>query len=205
MKKIPIGISDFETIIENNYYYVDKTLLIEELLERKGQVTLAPRPRRFGKTLNLSMIQYFFEKNIRPKASLFENLAISYRPECMKEQGQYPVIFLTFKDVKHTCWAECQNHLNGLIIDEFRRHLYLCQGTVLEDSEKNDFYAIVQRSASSDLYQNSLKHLALYLHRYWNKKPIILIDEYDTPIHAGYMHNYYNNIISFMRIFLEVA
>lgn len=200
--KIPIGISDFETIIENNYYYVDKTLLVEELLNRKGQVTLVPRPRRFGKTLNLSMIQYFFEKSTKSKAHLFANFAINNRSACMKEQGQYPVIFLTFKDVKLDNWHSCYSNIQGLIVNEFRRHAYLLDSSILMASEKNEFNAIIDRTALEDLYQNSLKTLSLYLLSYWGKKPIILIDEYDTPIHAGYTHDYYDNIISFMRIFL---
>lgn len=202
MKKIPIGISDFEEIIEKKFYYVDKTLLIDSVLNAGSKAILVPRPRRFGKTLNMSMLQYFFEKKDGSKAHLFEKLAIHESPSCMQHQGHYPVIFLTFKALKHDTWIGCNNSLIGLIIQEYRRHIYVLQSDLLLASEKHDFNAILERNATSDVYESALKHLTHYLYKYYGVKPIILIDEYDTPIHAGYIHGYYNNIIMFMRNFL---
>src|SRR5271157_1153605 len=126
MKKLPVGISDFEKIITGNFYYVDKTLLVKEILDSGTEVTLIPRPRRFGKTINLSMLRYFFEKqnigNGRGKVNtssttskLFDGLAISQHPECMKHQKQYPVIYLTFKDIKQNCWNVCYDKVKELI------------------------------------------------------------------------------------------
>lgn len=202
MKQIPIGISDFETIIEHNYYYVDKTLLVSNVLSARGQVTLIPRPRRFGKTLNMSMLQYFFENNSSSKAHLFNGLYVYQQPGCMAEQGQYPVIFLTFKDVKLDNWHGCYNLLTALIANEYRRHSYLENSSKLLPTEKKEFVALLEKSAGQELYQNALKQLTLFLFKHHGKKPIILIDEYDTPIHAGFTYNYYRQIIDFMRIFL---
>lgn len=202
LKTIPIGVTDFAVIIEKNYYYVDKTLLIHELITRHGQATLIPRPSRFGKTINMSMLQYFLEKRTTDQSYLFKNLAIAALPECMEHQGCYPVISLSFKGVKHDTWPECQTSLYSLIIDEFRRHKYLLDGAVLDISEKDDYRAVMTATAGSHLYHNALKHLSRYLNRFHGFKPIILIDEYDTPIHAGYIHGYYDQIIMFMRNFL---
>ena len=125
MKKIPLGITDFQEIIDNDFYYVDKTLLIKSILSEGAKATLIPRPRRFGKTINMSMLQYFFEKKEHSKSYLFNNLAISSLAEYMQHQGRYPVIALSLKGIKYDTWAECQNNLNSLISDEFRRHDYL--------------------------------------------------------------------------------
>lgn len=205
LKNIPIGITDFEEIIENNFYYVDKTVLIKSVLSEGAKAILIPRPRRFGKTLNMSMLQYFFEKREESKAYLFENLAISKFPECMHYQGYYPVIALSFKDIKHTEWQDCKNSLLGLIVQEFRRHIYLLDSALLLASEKKEFNDVLARSATSDLYESALKSLSSYLHRYHGVKPIILIDEYDTPIHSGYINGYYDKIIMFMRNFLSAG
>ncbi len=136
MQALPIGISDFERIVTGGFYYVDKSLLMKELLTRKTHVTLIPRPRRFGKTLNLSMLRYFFEKTDTSKAHLFQHLAIQQYPECMEHQGKYPVIFLTFKDIKYSTWTDCYNGLLEVLREEYTRHSYLKRSPALEDSEK---------------------------------------------------------------------
>jgi len=198
-KQLPVGISDFEKLITQNYYFVDKSLLIKEILDSGAEVTLIPRPRRFGKTLNLSMIKCFFEKTKESKAQLFNNLKITQYPEIMKHQGQSPVIFLTFKDVKQTNWQICYEKIRELIGNEFYRHNYLNNSNLLSSIQQKNFKAIIDGIATQAVYENSLKNLSEYLAKYHNKKPIILIDEYDTPVHASFMNNYYAEVISFMR------
>jgi hypothetical protein len=201
-KKLPIGISDFAEMVSENYFYVDKTLFIKEVLDSGAKATLIPRPRRFGKTLNLSMLRYFFEKTEEPTRDLFKGLAIEQDAECMAHQGQYPVVFLTFKDVKEGNWESCYKKIQEILSDEFKRHKYLLDGDFLMPQEKKDFSELVNRTSSQVTCENSLKNLSSYLAKYHNKRPIILIDEYDSPIHAGFKHGYYDEIVGFMRGFL---
>lgn len=199
-KKLPVGISDFQRLITDHYYFVDKSFLIKEVLDSGAAVTLIPRPRRFGKTLNLSLLRYFFEKTAESNRALFDGLKIANDQECMAEQGQYPVIFLTLKDVKEITWDTCYGKLKQLIADEFKRHSYLQE--TLSMIEKQDFETVVNRTACQALFENALKNLSAYLYHYHGKRAIILIDEYDSPIQAGFLNNYYNDIINFMRGFL---
>src|SRR5438445_13536793 len=124
LKPLPIGIDDFEKLISGNYYFVDKSLFIKELLEIASEATLIPRPRRFGKTLNLSMLRYFFEKTENSRAHLFENLAVAQFKDIMAHQGQYPVIFFTLKSIRSNTWDECYDMLKEIIADFYRQHLY---------------------------------------------------------------------------------
>ncbi|HBL98283.1 TPA: AAA family ATPase [Candidatus Dependentiae bacterium] len=199
-KLIPIGIDDFERIVEGNYYFADKSLLIKELLDSGAVVTLIPRPRRFGKTLNLSMLRYFFEKVNQSRCHLFDGLKIEQHADCMKHQGQYPVIWLTFKDVKSKNWAECYHLLRKQISGEFARHSWL--GENLFSPEREQFEKI--RMGEGDLadYMHALLDLSRYLEHVHKAKVMILVDEYDAPIHAGYLNGYYNEIIDFMRVFM---
>lgn len=205
-KKIPVGVVDFKKIIEENYYYIDKTFLIKELIESGSQVTLIPRPRRFGKTINLSMLKYFFEKTTVDKSYLFKDLNISnYSKEYSKHFCKYPIIHITFKDIKNTSLEDCFENLKSLIADEFSRHKYLLEGDFLDEFEKKFFINILDLTGSKSLYENSLKKLSFYLTKYFNTKVIILIDEYDTPVQSGYNNGYYDEIIEFMRNFLSGA
>ncbi len=201
-KNLPIGISDFEQLITENYYFVDKSLLIKELLDTKAAVTLIPRPRRFGKTLNMSMLRYFFEKTEINKQHLFFALNIAKHKNCMAHQGQYPMIFITFKDIKKTTWDDCYKKLIDVISKEFKRHDYLLKGSILDSNQKRDFKKIMAKKADLVLYESALENLSAFLADYHKKKPIILIDEYDTPVHAGFINNYYEDVINFMRSFL---
>ncbi|MBY0353230.1 AAA family ATPase [Candidatus Babeliales bacterium] len=203
MKKLPIGLSDFKELIQENYYFVDKSLLIKDLLEEGAKALLVPRPRRFGKTLNMSMLQYFFEKAPESNRNLFSHLKISQHSESMIHQGQYPVIFLTFKDAKKLTWDGCLEKIKNVLSGEFRRHKYLLESSELDAQQKNSFQAIIDCSASQGVIENSLKDLTTYLHAYHGKRPIILIDEYDAPIQAGFMNGYYKEIINFMREMLS--
>lgn len=204
VKKIPVGISDFKNIIEGNYYYIDKSLFIKDILDIASTAVLIPRPRRFGKTLNISMLKYYFEKNETDYSSLFNNLAISKEGERYTSvQGQYPVIFLTFKDVNANNFELCYEHLKNVIIDEYKRHRYLLEGDFLYVEDKKLFSQIISGNANRANYENALKNLSKYLSEYYDENVMILIDEYDTPIQQGYLSGYYDEVIAFMRNFLS--
>lgn len=204
-KPLPIGISDFKTIIEDGYTYVDKTLLIEQLVEQGTAVALIPRLRRFGKTLNLSMLRYFFEKGEQETGYLFKDLKIWKQEKYRAMQGQFPVIFITLKDVKHASWEETIASLRELIGEEFRRHRYILEGTALTDEEKEDYHRISRREDGQTLIEKSLLLLSKWLNRYHNKRVILLIDEYDTPVHAAYVGGYYDTLIGFLRNWLSAG
>ena len=201
-KAVPVGIEDFERIINEDYYYVDKTMLIEELLINRAPVTLFTRPRRFGKTLNMSMIKSFFDiKNKEENKKLFENLKIS-NSEYMSEQGKYPVIFISLKDLKGNSWKE-----NFILIKKYIKNIYM-EFYNLKDKLnpifKNDFEKIVMEKEDADwLY--ALKNLSNYLYEYYGEKAIILIDEYDAPIINAFDKGYYNEAINFFQTFYSSA
>jgi len=207
-KKIPVGIDDFKKVIEGNYYYIDKTLLIKEILDSGAEVTLIPRPRRFGKTLNMMMVRHFFEKhpsNNNGMGYLFKNLKISEYPDIMKHQGQYPVIFMTFKKVKSDSWEDCYERIQEVIAKEFCRHDYLLQGNILRDVQKKDFQNIIDKTSSQAVLESALEALSGYLALYHGTNAIILIDEYDEPIHAGYNNKYFDKVVNFMRNFMTAG
>ncbi len=200
-KYIPLGIDDFEKLIEGNYYFVDKSLFIKELLASRAEVTLIPRPRRFGKTLNLSMTQCFFEVTGKSRRHLFTGLAIEREADCMEHQGKYPVISISFKDIKSLTWEDCQKKLWEYIGAECKRHLDVLE-PVLDPFERKKLQALITGTAHLTSYESALLFLSRLLERAYQHKLIILIDEYDSPIHAGYANGYYNEIASFMRNFL---
>lgn len=205
MKKLPIGIDNFEKVISQGYYYIDKTLFIKELIDSGAEATLIPRPRRFGKTLNLSMVRCFFEKMAVSRIDLFANLAIKNHDIAMKHQGQYPVIFLTFKFSNEPSWDGCLAMLKRILAEEYQRHSYLLDSDVLNDRERKEYLAIKDLKADDIAYKFSLKLLITYLSAYHNKNPIVLIDEYDVPIHGGYRHGYFDQVIAFMRSMLGLG
>lgn len=202
-RRLPIGISDFKRIIDDGYAYIDKTLLIEEFFNCGDQVALIPRMRRCGKTLNLSMLRYFFEKVEEETRYLFENLNIWKNENFRDLQGKFPVIFLTLKDIKQLSWEDMLASLQQLLSQEFRRHSYLLEGDKLSDSDKADFLRIDKREAGKDLLESSLLLLSNWLYRYHNKRVILLIDEYDTPAHAAYVGGFYDSLIPFLRNWLS--
>ncbi|MBS0621813.1 MAG: AAA family ATPase [Verrucomicrobia bacterium] len=202
-KPLPIGISDFKELIDGGYAYVDKTLFIEEITEERIKVALIPRPRRFGKTLNLSMLRYYFEKSEEDTSYLFKDLQIWQNEACRALQGQYPVIFLTFKDIKYSSWEEAFKVLRFLISREFGRHRYLLEQEMLMIEERELFGKIVSEEVDQALVGQSLLLLTEWLHRYHKQPVVLLIDEYDTPIHAAYIGNYYDPAIEFLRNLLS--
>ncbi|AWI05762.1 AAA family ATPase [Clostridium drakei] len=203
MKKISIGITDFKEIINNNYYLVDKSLFIKEIMEDGSKVLLIPRPRRFGKTINMSMLKYFFEKTDEDNSFLFKELYIYKCKDVMEKQGKYPVIYLTFKDEKYLSWKDCKSGMKFVIGNEFKRHKYLLKSNIMDDEEKETYKDIMNLKADDIYYHKSLLSLSMYLSKHYNEKTVIIIDEYDVPIQGGYTGNYYEDIINFMRNFLS--
>ena len=202
MKKIALGESDFKSIIDNSEYFVDKTLLIKEFLEDSSRIVLIPRPRRFGKTLNLSMIRYFVEKSDEDRRYLFNNLLIEKEKEIMKRQGIYPTIYLTFKDEKHNDFNKfidsIRSHLSA-VYNDFK-YIY---NSIDSDYEKEIFKKILLGKGSEGDMEKALMKLSKYLYNYHGEKVIVLIDEYDTPIQHGYFSGIYDETIGFMRNFLS--
>ena len=201
-KAVPVGIEDFERIINEDYYYVDKTLLIEELLINRAPVTLFTRPRRFGKTLNMSMIKYFFDvKNKEKNKKLFENLKVS-NSEYMSEQGKYPVIFVSLKDLKADTWEECLKRLKLFIFDLYAEFEYIREK--MNEWDKRKFEKVLYEKEDAD-YIMSLKFLSDSLYKYYGEKVIILIDEYDAPIINAFDKGYYNEAVNFFQTFYSSA
>lgn len=199
-KKIAIGKSDFKTIIEQDYYYIDKSLLIKDVIDTSDEVLLIPRPRRFGKTLNMQMLKYFFMKSDDDFSSLFDGLAVTKHPDIMAHQGKYPVIHINLKGIKGSDWKTSYQLLIRIISDLYREHKYLAD--YLEEIDRNDFWNIIERKANEASLLNSLQDLAIWLKHYHQQPVIIIIDEYDTPILESQAKGYYEPMIDFMRSWL---
>ena len=201
-KAIPIGIENFEDIIKDNYYYVDKSMLIEDILVNRAAVTLFTRPRRFGKTLNMSMIKYFFDvRNKDENRKLFEGLKI-FGSEYMKEQGKYPVIFVSLKDLRADTWEGTFENLKSFISDLYAEFEDMRE--IMNKRDKIKFDKIFYEEEKGD-YETSLKLLSNYIYKYYGKKVIILIDEYDAPIINAFDKGYYNEAINFFQVFYSSA
>ena len=198
LKPLPIGVSNFKSAT-TNYYYVDKTLMIRDFLDAKPMVSLFTRPRHFGKTLNMDMLRVFFEKTAENTSIYFKDKLIWRCGEYYtKHQGQYPVIFLTFKDVKCSTWSETFQKIRKIISLEFIRHEELENSTKLSSYEKEQYHLLAGESANEIDYQMSLQLLSLLLHKHYGKECIIIIDEYDTPIQQGHICDFYLKTINFM-------
>ena len=205
VKSLPIGISDYVRA-QSEYYYVDKTLLIKEFLDQKPLVSLFTRPRRFGKTLNMDMLRVFFEISDEDTSKYFADKAIwKCGEEYQSHQGKYPVIFLTFKDVKFDTWESTIDKIRGLLQEEYGRHQELLSSDKLSKYEKEYFAKILDASANEVELTSALERLSKMLATHYGKAPIIIIDEYDTPIQEGYSKDFYDEIISFMRNFFSGA
>lgn len=205
LKSLPIGISDYARA-QSQYYYVDKTLMIKEFLDQKPLVSLFTRPRRFGKTLNMDMLRVFFEISDEDTSKFFVGTNIwkcgqTYR----SHQGKYPVIFLTFKDVKFDSWTVTLDKIKELLQSEFGRHQILLDSDKLAQYEKEYFSRILNGTASEVDLTSALEKLSQMLRKHYDIAPIIIIDEYDTPIQEGYSKDFYDEIIGFMRNFFSGA
>lgn len=202
-KSLPIGVSDFK-LATTGYYYVDKTLMIRDFLDKRPMVSLFTRPRRFGKTLNMDMLRVFFEKTNEDTSVYFKDKQIWQCGDYYtKHQGQYPVIFLTFKDVKSMTWEETFQKIRRLISLEFIRHNELETSSVLTAYEKEQYHLLAKDSGDEVDCQMGLQLLSLLLHKHYGRECIIIIDEYDTPIQQGHTCNFYPEIVNFMRNFFS--
>ena len=194
--KLPVGIENFEDIRRSGFYYIDKTMLIEQTLNNWSKVTLFTRPRRFGKTLGMSMLRSFFE--IGTDKSLFDGLYISQNKSlCDEHMGKYPVIFLTLKGVEGLTFTKAKSMLSEIIKDEADRHYILNSSEALTSVDKEAFMKILTGNEKN--IENSLKTLSRLLYKHYGKKVVILIDEYDVPLDKAYQNGYYHEMVSLIR------
>ena len=202
MKKIPIGIDDFKKIRENDIYYIDKTKYIEEILVDASEVKLFTRPRRFGKTLNMSMLKYFFDiKNKEENKKLFQNLYIE-KSDFFKEQGAYPVVYISLKGIKADTWENCLSGIKTLLRELYEEYSFIKEKLSL--SEQIEYDKIWLKKEDGE-YRNALKNLTSFLYEYYKKEVILLIDEYDSPLINAYEHGYYDKAIVFFQVFYGEA
>lgn len=204
-KPLPIGVEDFKRLVDNGYYFVDKTLMIKELLENKETVNLFTRPRRFGKTLNMSMLQRFFEATEKSNAYLFDGLKIAAYPEYMAYQGQYPVISISLKSMKRASYQEAYFEYVKLLSDEFERHEIILQSDAVSEEDKLEFQKIKKRIAEPKEYNSAVKLLSKCLQKVYQKNVIILIDEYDVPLENAYHEGFYDDMTNLIRSCFESA
>ena len=203
MKRLAIGVSDFKKIIEGDFYYFDKTKFIEEIIKDGSEVKLFARPRRFGKTLNMSMLKYFFDiENKEENKKIFKDLYIE-KTEAFKEQGQYPVIFLSLKDLKASTWEEMEEKITVILSELFSEYGYLVNELVEIDSDK--FKKIINENANLSNLGRSLKFLTKILYEKYNKKVVVLIDEYDSPLVSAYINGYYEKAKDFFKTFYSTV
>ena len=203
MKRIGIGLSDFKHLIEEDFYYFDKTKFIDEVIKDGAQVKLFTRPRRFGKTLNMSMLKYFFDiKEAEENRKLFKNLYIE-KTETFKEQGQYPVVFLSLKDLKATTWEEMERKIIIILSDFFSEYEYLLNE--LTGISFENLKNIIYRKADIDELTTTLKFLTKILYEKYNKKEVVLIDEYDSPLVSAYINGYYGKAKDFFKTFYSIV
>ncbi len=196
---LPIGISDYREAVEK-YYYIDKTMLIKDFLDELPKVSLFTRPRRFGKTLNMDMLRTFFEKTEEDTSVYFKDKKIWSCGEKYREyQGKYPVIFITFKDVKFETWGETFENIKTIIAAEFRRHSELFESEKCDQYDKEYLHKVISGNASEVELSGALLYLSQMLDKHHGIAPIIIIDEYDTPIQQGHMRGFYDKVILFMR------
>ena len=194
--KLPVGIDNFEKIRRNNFYYIDKTRLVEQALHNWSEVTLFTRPRRFGKTLGMSMLRSFFE--IGTDKSLFDGLYISQNKSlCDEHMGKYPVIFLTLKGVEGLTFADAKMMLKSILSTEMDRHYYLKTSEALTDEDKA--YFVKMLTGTDENINDSLRKLSQLLYKHYGKKVVILIDEYDVPLDKAYQNGYYHEMVSLIR------
>lgn len=203
-KMLPIGVENFEKLRRNDMYYVDKTEMISDLIMNHGDANLFTRPRRFGKTLTMDMLKTFFE--IGQDASLFDGLTISSHSDiCEKYQNKYPVVFISLKGATGSTYEKANSMIKQLVAEEYQRHSYLADSDILDSIEKDQFNRIRSISLNEGDLENSLRTLTRLLCKHHNQKVILLIDEYDVPLDKSFLNGYYDDMVSFIRIFLGEA
>ena len=211
MRKISIGKQDYESLITSGCFYVDKTYFIKEWWESQDDVTLITRPRRFGKTLNMSMLECFFSNKYASRGDLFEGLSIWNDEKYRQLHGTYPVIFISFAEIKANNFKDTKNVMVSVINDVYKQHSYLLEDAILTDAERNLFRQLddyskntnVDKDISNEIIYRSVKDLAAILYRKFEKKVIILLDEYDTPMQEAYVNGFWNDMVGFIRSFFN--
>ncbi len=203
-RTVAIGQQDFGTVREKGYFYIDKTRFIKEWWESGDSVTLINRPRRFGKTLTMSMVEKFFSISHAGRADLFEGTEIWEYGEYREQQGTYPVIFLSFADVKETNFQDARKKIGYIIEQLYSQHDFLLEGDLLNEKEKR-FFRNVTAEMENYVFSASLKTLSNYLYRYYGKKVIILLDEYDTPMQEAYVKGYWRELVELTRSLFNAA
>ena len=200
-KTVAIGIQSFDEIRQDNYFYIDKTDFIREWWESGDKVTLITRPRRFGKTLNMSMIETFFSVDYKDRGNLFEGLSIWEQEKYRRMQGTYPVIFLSFANVKECDFLSTKQRICRLIVDLYSKHWDLLKSDVLKEHEKKYFMEIAEKNVdmSEEMATSAIHKLSDFLRRYYGKKVIILLDEYVTPMQEAYVNGYWEELVAFTR------
>ena len=203
--RLPIGEDDFAQV-RREYYFVDKSPFIREFMDRHGAVTLFTRPRRFGKTLMLSMLRYFFDiEQAEKNRQLFDGLAIAKDAEAMLGQGTRPVVFLTLRELKFTSWEKMESGLRNVFSELFRKYRFLLKDVELDSVDRENFEQIYMGKAALVSEMNALELLLHLLNRHYGRKPILLLDEYDTPIQQGWQYGFYDHVVEFMRVLLTKA
>lgn len=197
-RTVALGIQDFGDLIQNDYFYVDKTGFIREWWENGDSVTLLTRPRRFGKTLNMSMVEWFFSVKYKGQGDVFEGLSIWEDEKYRQLQGSYPVIFLSFASVKETDYENARRMICEVLEDLYLRNHFLLDSGILEDADR-DFFKKVSMDMGEVEAAVAVRKMAGYLMRYYGKKVIILLDEYDTPMQEAYVHGYWEEMVAFIR------
>lgn len=203
MKRVPIGIENFKEIIDDNCYYVDKTGLINDVLNEK--VILYTRPRRFGKTLNMSMLYYFFSIKQKDNAYLFKDLKIVKNNEAKKHQNKYPVIFITLKDMKRNNFNDQTEKFAALISDIVDNNIELLESPCLNERQKNLLQQYLNTTSSLSNLQDALLNISICLQKHYHEKVVILIDEYDVPLQEAYINNYYDEMVDFLKNVFSAA
>lgn len=198
-----IGIQDFEKIRSTNNFYIDKTNFIQEWWETNNEVTLITRPRRFGKTLNMSMLHCFFSNKYENRGDLFEGLSIWREEKYRQLQGSYPVIYMTFAGIKPATYDSFLFQMRRVLSDLYRQYDYLLQGDDLDESQRRDFLEIKGRKSNQEDLQTAINQLSSYLYAHFGKKVIIILDEYDTPMQEAYLNGYWDEVVNFIRGFFN--
>lgn len=195
---ISIGMQDFGKLIRSGVFYVDKTSFIKEWWENQDDVTLVTRPRRFGKTLTLSMVDYFFSNQHVDSGKLFEKLDIWKEEKYQDLQGTFPVIFVSFAGIKAENYATARDGIIQVLLDLYAKYYFLLQSDVLNEQER-EYFAYVRPDMSDAVAAMALHRLAICMYRYYGKKAIILLDEYDTPLQEAYVYGYWEELTTFIR------
>src|SRR6056297_396618 len=198
MKRLPIGISDFKELVQNDYYFVDTSKFIGDIYRDGAKIILLTRPRRFGKTLNMSMLSYFFD-NRKKSSELFSDLAVSDDSEVMEAVNAYPTIFISFKDIKDRRWETAEMKLKNLISHLYNDFYDSIKSSLRSGIEVKTYESLINKESHIAEYQDSLKNLTEYLYRAYKKPVMLIIDEYDVPIQSGWSNGYYEDVIDFMQ------